>query len=119
MPFGPLAMSWTNEICSGDAEERALVIGIINAAGYAFNAWLPLLTYPQVEAPRFRKGFIFSTVAFVVQGFSTVLVWYLARRESRKKAEVVETSESESEAEAEIEPRVRAAGAGVPPIEGL
>lgn len=37
--YGPLSMSWANEICSGDAEERALVLGIMNAAGYAFNAW--------------------------------------------------------------------------------
>lgn len=39
VPYGPLAMSWANEICGGDAEERALVLGIMNASGYAFNAW--------------------------------------------------------------------------------
>ncbi len=32
-----------NEICGADAEERALVIGTMNAVAYAFNAWLPLL----------------------------------------------------------------------------
>lgn len=40
VPYGPLSMSWANEICGGDAEERALVLGIMNACGYAFNAWL-------------------------------------------------------------------------------
>jgi ACS family pantothenate transporter-like MFS transporter len=44
VPYGPLAMSWANEICGADAEERALVLGIMNASGYAFDAWVPLLT---------------------------------------------------------------------------
>jgi ACS family pantothenate transporter-like MFS transporter len=40
IPYGPLSMSWANEICSGDAEERALVLGIMNASGYAVHTWL-------------------------------------------------------------------------------
>lgn len=83
--YGPLAMTWANEICGADAEERAIVLGIMNAAGYAFNAWLPLLTYPTVDAPRFKKGFTYSTVAFVAEGIMTWTVWLLARGERRKK----------------------------------
>lgn len=30
--FGPLAMSWANEICGADAEERAIVLGIMVSA---------------------------------------------------------------------------------------
>lgn len=82
-------MSWANEICGGDAEERALVIGIMNAMGYAFNAWVPYLTYPQVESPRFRKGFIYSSAAFVAQFGATGLVWTLWRRETRRKVAAV------------------------------
>jgi ACS family pantothenate transporter-like MFS transporter len=89
VPYGPLSMSWANEICGADAEERALVIGIMNAAGYAFNAWLPYLTFPTVDAPRFRKGWIWSTSAFVAQFGITGLVAWLWRREkqARKKTE--------------------------------
>ena len=85
MPYGPLSMSWANEICGSDAEERALVLGIMNASGYAFNAWLPVLTYPAKQAPRFKKGFIFSTVAFTVQFGITGTVWWLQRRENRRR----------------------------------
>ncbi|KAK3114804.1 hypothetical protein LTR53_006500 [Teratosphaeriaceae sp. CCFEE 6253] len=85
VPYGPLAMSWANEICGADAEERSIVLGIMNSMGYAFNAWLPYLTYPAVDAPRFRKGFIFSTVAFAVQFGITGLVWWMQRREVRRK----------------------------------
>jgi ACS family pantothenate transporter-like MFS transporter len=86
VPYGPLSMSWANEICGADAEERAVVLGIMNASGYALNAWLPLLTYPAISAPRFRKGFIFSTVAYVVQFGITGLVAFLQRRENRNRA---------------------------------
>ena len=84
VPYGPLSMSWANEICGGDAEERALVLGIMNAAGYAFNAWLPLLTYPAKQAPRFKRGFLFSACAFVAQFATTGMVAWLWRWEKRR-----------------------------------
>jgi ACS family pantothenate transporter-like MFS transporter len=83
VPYGPLSMSWANEICGADAEERAVVLGVMNASGYAVNAWLPLLTYPVVEAPRFKRGFCFSVGAFGVQFFVTGLVAWLWRWEKR------------------------------------
>jgi ACS family pantothenate transporter-like MFS transporter len=89
-------MSWANEICGADAEERALVLGIMNASGYAFNAWLPILTYPVKEAPRFKKGFIFSTVFFVAQFGITFVMWWLQRWDERKKA-IKSREEGESE----------------------
>ncbi|KAM0721459.1 hypothetical protein Q7P37_002383 [Cladosporium fusiforme] len=86
VPYGPISMAWANEICSSDAEERAIVLGIMNALGYAVNAWLPYLVFPAVDAPRFHKGFIFSTVMFVAQAVITWTVWYMHRRELRQKA---------------------------------
>jgi ACS family pantothenate transporter-like MFS transporter len=85
VPYGPLAMSWTNEICGSDAEERAIVIGIMNSLGYAFNAWVPLLTYPQVDSPKFTKGFIFSTVSFVAQAIITAVVAFMYKRDQKSK----------------------------------
>ena len=88
-------MSWANEICGADAEERALVLGIMNASGYAFNAWLPFLTYPVKQAPRFKKGFTFSTVAYTAQFGITGLVAYLWRREKEKKSKRYEEHRDE------------------------
>lgn len=84
VPYGPLSMSWANEICGADAEERAIVIGIMNSLGYAFNAFVPLLTYPQVDAPRFRKGFIYTTVAFGAQAVITASVATMQRRDRKR-----------------------------------
>jgi MFS transporter, ACS family, pantothenate transporter len=88
VPYGPLAMSWANEICGADAEERAVVLGVMNASGYAVNTWLPLLTYPAIDAPRFKKGFTYSSVAYLAQFGITGLVAWLQMRESRRKATV-------------------------------
>ncbi|KAF1842235.1 major facilitator superfamily transporter [Cucurbitaria berberidis CBS 394.84] len=85
VPYGPLSMSWANEICGADAEERAIVIGIMNSMGYAFNAWVPLLTYPQVDSPKFRKGFIYSVCAFIAQGLITGTIAYLQKRDAKRK----------------------------------
>lgn len=35
--------AWANEICSRNAEERALVISAMNTVGNTFGAWIPLL----------------------------------------------------------------------------
>ncbi|RMZ86880.1 hypothetical protein DV736_g5894, partial [Chaetothyriales sp. CBS 134916] len=47
-----LTFAWAHEICSDDNEERALVTGTMNEIAYVFQAWLPLLIWQQVEAPR-------------------------------------------------------------------
>ncbi|RDW68459.1 hypothetical protein BP5796_09116 [Coleophoma crateriformis] len=91
--YGPLSMSWANEICSGDAEERALVLGIMNAAGYAVHTWLPILIYPTTDSPQFRKGFTFTTVTFVAQFGITGLVALLQKREAKSKGKSEEGEE--------------------------
>lgn len=35
--------AWANEICAGNAEERAIVLSSMNTIGNTFGAWLPLL----------------------------------------------------------------------------
>lgn len=115
VPYGPISMAWAkyvflpslpshalfhlspfsyavtdfspnSEICSADAEERSIVLGLMNAFGYAINAWLPYLVFPAVDAPEFHKGFIFTSVMFCVQGAITWTVRFMHRRELRQKA---------------------------------
>lgn len=83
--YGPLAMSWANEICTDDAEERAIVLGIMNSVAYAMSTWLPILTYPAIDQPRFHKGFIFTSCAYFAQFAITGLAAYLQRRETRQR----------------------------------
>ena len=99
---------YPSEICGADAEERSIVLGIMNSMGYMVslmdpvvyvrpmvrtallnssqvNAWLPLLTFPTVDAPTFHKGFIFSSVMYAAQFGITGVVFLMQRRELRRQ----------------------------------
>ncbi|KAL2846993.1 major facilitator superfamily domain-containing protein [Aspergillus pseudodeflectus] len=53
-----LCLAWAQEICSDDNEERALVVATMNTMSHVFQAWLPQLVWQQVDAPKYRSGFI-------------------------------------------------------------
>jgi len=61
----PILYSWVNTALRGDAEERALVISSMMTAGYCTYIWVPIFTFPTVQAPRFPRGYP-SAIAFVV-----------------------------------------------------
>ena len=87
VPFSPLLFTWINEILGSDAEERAVVIGIVQAVGNAFNAWIPIFTYPAKQAPEFRRGFIFSTIMYGAVMFPFIFVAAkLVRRDQARQA---------------------------------
>ncbi|CAG8076158.1 unnamed protein product [Penicillium salamii] len=64
--------TWANEVCSGDNEERAVVVSSMNGLQYAVAAWLPILIFPQTMAPTFRKS-NYSNVVFSYIVFGTIL----------------------------------------------
>ncbi|RSL55680.1 hypothetical protein CEP54_009226 [Fusarium duplospermum] len=49
--------AWANEICAGNAEERAIVISSMNTIGNTFGAWLPLFVWKTIDAPRYLIGY--------------------------------------------------------------
>lgn len=49
------------------------------------NAWWPLLFYPATDAPRFQKGMVAMICTCVATLGVTALVWYLERREKKRK----------------------------------
>lgn len=55
------------------------------ATGTAFSAWVPLLVWKTVEAPRYFKGYTMSLVMQPVYFGWTVLVFWMVRR-ARKGA---------------------------------
>jgi ACS family pantothenate transporter-like MFS transporter len=79
-----LCMAWAHEICSGDNEERALVVGSMNEMAYVFQAWLPQVVWQQIDAPQYRKGFITGTVMSVLLIIFTLSIRSLQTRENRK-----------------------------------
>ncbi|CAD0011188.1 unnamed protein product [Aureobasidium pullulans] len=81
---GPVFLTMVNEICAGDSLERKLILGSTNSIAYAFNAWIPLITYDTNYAPRFLIGNS-ATVGLIVCAACTLsLALYLQRRDAAR-----------------------------------
>ncbi|KAH6889274.1 pantothenate transporter liz1 [Thelonectria olida] len=89
-----LTFAWAHDICKDDNEERALVTGTMNEMAYVFQAWLPLLIWQQVEAPRYPKGYV--TMACIA--FSLIATAFAIRYlHGRELAQKEKANESEAE----------------------
>ncbi|KAL4904123.1 hypothetical protein BDW74DRAFT_168564 [Aspergillus multicolor] len=53
---------WVNVIYKDSIEERAVVLVLVTAISTSWTAWIPLFTYPTVEGPQFKHGYVFSAV---------------------------------------------------------
>ncbi|RDW86039.1 putative pantothenate protein [Coleophoma crateriformis] len=71
-----LIFTWLNEILSFSAEQRAAVIGIVEAFGFAMSAWVILFTYNSAEAPHFSIGYQMATMFFAIEILGTCAVGY-------------------------------------------
>jgi len=91
--ISPILYTWMNLICREDAEERALVMSSMMTIGYSTQIWVPLFTFPTVEAPRWKKGWA-ASIAFLIGMWGLQsLGYYLGRKDERKKAATASSSE--------------------------
>lgn len=83
-----LCFAWAHEICTHDNEERAIVVATMNEMAYVIQAWLPLIVWKQVEAPRYHKGFITVACLSVMLIITAIATRVLHARElaQREKA---------------------------------
>ena len=71
-----------NEACAGDSLERRFILGTTNSVAYAFNAWIPLLSYDTIYAPRFLVGNSVTVGLIICAATTLTLAIYLQRRDS-------------------------------------
>ncbi|KAH6873809.1 major facilitator superfamily domain-containing protein [Thelonectria olida] len=57
---------WANTILRYNNEQRALTLILMTAIATSTQAWIPLFTYPTVQAPRFPHGYVYSAVMVVL-----------------------------------------------------
>ncbi|THW17668.1 putative pantothenate transporter [Aureobasidium pullulans] len=81
---GPVFLTMVNEICAGDSLERKLILGSTNSIAYAFNAWIPLITYDTNYAPRFLIGNSVTVGLIVCAACTLSLALYLQRRDAAR-----------------------------------
>lgn len=89
-------VSWANEICEDDSEERAITLATMHEVAYIVQIWLPLIVWQQVDAPQYHKGYITATVMSSVMIVVCLVVRALNKREVKMKR--MEDPQAEAEA---------------------
>ncbi|KAH6884491.1 major facilitator superfamily domain-containing protein [Thelonectria olida] len=73
---------WVNHVMRHSPAQRAITLIIGTAWAQSSTAWIGLLTYPTVEAPRFTKGFAFGiAMSATLILLSHPLSWWINSRE--------------------------------------
>jgi hypothetical protein len=76
---------WVNNLLRDSPEERSFTLVLINLLSQSSTAWTPLLTFPTVEAPRYRKGYSFCLgCAIGLILFTWIMHFYLKRDKGQK-----------------------------------
>lgn len=85
-----LIMAWVNELNSHDNEKRAFVIASCNMFAYVFQAWLPIVIFPQVQQPRVFVGNI-TTACINFSMIIAALITLSFQRRDQRRAAISET----------------------------
>ncbi|KAI9729148.1 MAG: hypothetical protein M1834_007055 [Cirrosporium novae-zelandiae] len=81
----PIVVSWTHEVCSRDAEERAIVVASLNAIGTAMGTWWNQIFVKTTDAPRFYMGYRAGLAASLAMTLWIGVVWWFSRRQGRRE----------------------------------
>ncbi|KAK9771611.1 putative Major facilitator superfamily (MFS) profile domain-containing protein [Seiridium cardinale] len=78
---------WANIIMEDNIEERSLTLILRAGIATSTNAWILLLVYHTVEAPRYPKGYVYSTCVVVCLVVMTHIVRILFKDGKQTSAE--------------------------------
>ncbi|KAM9892774.1 hypothetical protein OXX69_011909, partial [Metschnikowia pulcherrima] len=84
--MAPVSYSWQSDICRRDAQKRAVVLVIMNSLGLGSTAWMSVIVWRTVEAPRFLKGYSFTAASAFGLCIWTLVVMYFYRKQERRYA---------------------------------
>lgn len=107
---------WVNNLLRDSPEERSFTLVLINLLSQSSTAWTPLLTFPTVEAPRYRKGFSFCLgCAIALIGFTWIMHYCLKRdaRQANGPVDVETDSGNEANSTSSVEQDVKVPKADV------
>ncbi|KAH8601781.1 major facilitator superfamily domain-containing protein [Bisporella sp. PMI_857] len=76
----PILYSWVNFELKENYGERGLIISSMMTMGFMFQIWVPLLTFPAVEAPQWSHGYP-AALVFEVAMWSCLMLgtWFMRR----------------------------------------
>ncbi|ODV81678.1 putative permease [Suhomyces tanzawaensis NRRL Y-17324] len=81
--MAPTLYSWQGDICRRDIRERQVVLVTMNILAQQSTAWIAVLVWKTVEAPRYLKGFTFTACSAFALILWTFVVLYFYKKEER------------------------------------
>lgn len=84
--MAPALYSWQGDIVRFSAVQRNVCLVIMNIMAQQLTAWISVLVWKTVEAPRFLKGFTFTACLAFALCVWTFYVLYLYKKQERKNA---------------------------------
>lgn len=84
--MAPVLYSWMNDICRDDPQYRAIILVIMNILAQTSTAWISVLVWKTVEAPRYLKGFTFTACSAFSLSLWTFVVLYYYKLQEKKNA---------------------------------
>jgi ACS family pantothenate transporter-like MFS transporter len=110
----PILYSWVNRTLANNYGERGLIISSMMTFGFCTQIWVPLFTFPTVEAPRFPNGYPAASV-FEFSMWATLMtgVWYMKRWEAKHPdlEPIVGTGQVDHSSSTELESQIVRFGA--------
>ncbi|ODQ68690.1 MFS general substrate transporter [Nadsonia fulvescens var. elongata DSM 6958] len=84
--IAPVLYGWHNDINRHDARVRAVIGVVMNMLGQTFAAWISVLVWKTVEAPRYLKGYSWTAVSAFCLILTTFVILFFYKRDERRKA---------------------------------
>ncbi|KAG5357930.1 putative transporter SEO1 [Yarrowia sp. B02] len=78
--------SWINDICRHNAQERAIILLLVNAISQTSQTWTSVLVFKTVEAPRYLKGYCFTAACSLLLVIMTFVMLWFYKKQERKDA---------------------------------
>lgn len=76
--------SWINDICRHNAQERAIILLLVNTMAQTFSTWTSVVVFKTVESPRYLKGYCFTaSLSFVLICLVFVMLGFYKKQERK------------------------------------
>jgi MFS transporter, ACS family, pantothenate transporter len=96
--FTPLLAGWTNEVCGGDQQKRAFILGFMTSVGGAVAIPMQQLQFPSSQAPHFAQthgwGSGLAMVVALTLWTGLAIPWMQKRNWGADRTKVVDEEDS-------------------------
>ncbi|KAH3667955.1 hypothetical protein OGAPHI_001709 [Ogataea philodendri] len=95
----PQIFSWVNRLLVANDMKRNFTVVVTNTLAYVTNAWVPIFVWNAQDAPVYHIGFTYNACLSALGLTTTVVAWYLTKRDEDKARRASISSEDSIESQ--------------------